>query len=418
MKSCWTPPQSEQRSPNQVENGEEITEGVQHEKSYINLLPDDLFVECLARLPRSSLQASMVVCHRWYSVIKSKEYYDLRKKNGRLENLLHVFSSAGNHGLASAVCSKNSKVWMRGLLSPAMNICGDEWLMDYISSQNSLLYAQLAVLNNKIFILGAVPATNSNNGGFHCTIVCDAWTRSLVRKAPMMCPRKKFACCVISGRIYVAGGSLRRDACREAIVHAEEYVPELDLWKPIANMPRKRYGCLGAAVDGIFYVIGGLKFGKKNGFSLQPYAYVGSMDSYDPKTNTWLKTKALPMGGCVIACAVMGSYIYMLSSHAVELSFWRYDTRNDSWSRIKPPPIPSPLRMDNVLKFSCVTMGTCVYILQVGGCIDDLLRRSGRCARGLKEGLVLIYDTKLHEWARGPDLPLVKNGAVCAAVEC
>lgn len=141
------------------------------------------------------------------------------------------------------------------------------------------------------------------------------------------------------------------------------------------------------------------------------------MDSYDPKTNTWLKTKALPMGGCVIACAVMGSYIYMLSSHAVELTFWGYDTRNDLWSRIKPP-ILSPSRMENVLKFSFVTMGTCVYVLQVGGCNDDFLTRSGRCARGLEEGLVLIYDTKLHEWDRGCNFPLVKNGVFCATMKC
>lgn len=113
-------------------------------------------------------------------------------------------------------------------------------------------------------------------------------------------PLKMKGYCVISGKIYVFGGSLGRDACREAIVHVEEYVPDLDLWRPITNMPRKRYGYLGAVVDRIFYVIGELKFGKKNGFSLHPYAYAGSMDSYDPKTNTWLKTKVVLMGGCVI----------------------------------------------------------------------------------------------------------------------
>lgn len=53
-------------------------------------------------------------------------------------------------------------------------------------------------------------------------------------------------------KIYVDGGSLRRDTCREAIVYAEENVPELDLWKPIANMPRKRYGYLSAVVNGFF----------------------------------------------------------------------------------------------------------------------------------------------------------------------
>jgi hypothetical protein len=122
---------------------------------------------------------------------------------------------------------------------------------------------------------------------------------------------------------------------------------------------------LGAAVNGIFYVIGGLKFSSMLGLSMQPYAYVASMDAFDTKLNCWQKTRVLPMGGCVIACTVVGRAIYMLTSHAVELSFWKYDTWDESFTRVKPPPIPSPLRIDNFLKFSCVTMGSDVYIIQV-----------------------------------------------------
>lgn len=122
---------------------------------------------------------------------------------------------------------------------------------------------------------------------------------------------------------------------------------------------------MGAAVNGIFYVIGGFKFSSMLGLSRQPYAYVASMDAFDTKLNCWQKTRILPMGGCVIACTVVGRAIYMLTSHAVELSFWKYDTWDESFTRVKPPPIPSPLRIDNFLKFSCVTMGSDVYIIQV-----------------------------------------------------
>ncbi len=59
-----------------------------------------------------------------------------------------------------------------------------------------------------------------------------------------------------------------------------------------------------------------------------------------------------------------------------------------------------------------------VIMLQVGGSIDDLLRRSGRSGRGCKEGLVLIYDTRAHGWSRGPDSPHMKNGAACTIVQC
>lgn len=119
-------------------------------------------------------------------------------------------------------------------------------------------------------------------------------------------------------------------------------------------------------MNGVFYVVGGLKFSSMLGLTTQPYAYVASMDAFDTKLNCWQKTRVLPMGGCVIACTVVGRAIYMLTSHAVELSFWKYDTWDESFTRVKPPPIPSPLRIDNCLKFSCVTMGSDVYIIQVG----------------------------------------------------
>jgi hypothetical protein len=102
--------------------------------------------------------------------------------------------------------------------------------------------------------------------------------------------------------------------CREAIV----YIPESDLWKPIPKMPTRRSGCLGAAVDGIFYVIGGYNLGEKSScFSSAagPHLYMSSMDSYDPETNTWRETKeGLPLLARVIACTVMGSHIYVLCS--------------------------------------------------------------------------------------------------------
>ena len=45
-----------------------------------------------------------------------------------------------------------------------------------------------------------------------------------------------------------------------------------------------------------------------------------------------------------------------------------------------------------------------MVLVQVTGCIDDLLLRSGRSLRGLREGLMLVYDSVGGEWSRGPDL--------------
>ncbi|KAH7296977.1 hypothetical protein KP509_26G047100 [Ceratopteris richardii] len=408
MKACWAHSHPNACTFRPIDNG------------LLHLLPDDVLFECLVRLPRASLQNAMLVCQKWRSIVQAPDFYEHRHRIGVLEPLLFVFGGSGSVLSSAIYCTRIGKWLCASLFSPQV-VPGKEWLADHhnLDHAHSLLHTQPVVLNHRIFIVGAIPSHNSEIWGPDSTIMYDSWTKTLSRRAPMLLPRRKFACCSIGSRILVAGGSNRCGLSRDALMEAEEYITEENVWKPLPNMPHRRYGCLGVAVGGIFYVIGGLKSSSVIGLCMQPYTYINSMDSFDSKTNTWQKTKPLRTGGCVIACTVVDSCIYMLSSHAVELSFWKYDTQQDTWTRVRAPPIPSPLRLDNRLKFSCVSVDTSVYIIQVTGSIDDLLRRSGRHTRGLKEGLMLIYDTVKQEWSRAPDLPSnIKNGAACAVAYC
>lgn len=252
---------------------------------------------------------------------------------------------------------------------------------------------------------------------------CDTWTGTLVPKAGMTFPRKKFAAAAVDGRILVAGGCARSSM-------VEEYDPDENAWRVLAEAPRRRYGCIGASVDGIFYVIGGLKIGSERSArdaraagSEAAHVYASSMDLFDVGSRGWLRSRAVPGGGCVVAaCAAAGS-VYILSSHAVELSFWRFSASRKSagfgeWCRIKSPPLPAQVRLDSTVRFSCVGLGNKVALVQVVGCIDDLLRRSGRTERGQKEGLVLVYDCAVGEWSRAADMPQLIRRAACVCVEC
>ncbi|GKA81602.1 F-box/kelch-repeat protein [Tanacetum coccineum] len=84
---------------------------------------------------------------------------------------------------------------------------------------------------------------------------------------------------------------------------------------------------------------------------------------------------------------------------------------------LKSPPLPTQVRLDGTVRFSCVGMGKKVVLIQVMGCIDDLLRRSGRSSRGVKDALVLVYDSDDGKWSRGADLPDVVRRAACVCVE-
>ena len=41
----------------------------------------------------------------------------------------------------------------------------------------------------------------------------------------------------------------------------EEYNPDTDTWRVVCQVARRRYVCIGTSVEGVFYVIGGLKIG-------------------------------------------------------------------------------------------------------------------------------------------------------------
>ncbi|PIN24918.1 hypothetical protein CDL12_02346 [Handroanthus impetiginosus] len=255
---------------------------------------------------------------------------------------------------------------------------------------------------------------------------CDTWTGTLVPKAGMGFLRKKFAAAAVAGKILVAGGCARSSA-------VEEYDPDENVWRVVSEAPRRRYGCIGASVDGVFYVIGGLKIGSSGSDGLAcgsraagaeaAHVYASSMDLYDAASRGWLRSRAVPGGGCVVAACAAAGDVYILSSHAVELSFWKFNALRKSdnfgeWCRIKSPPLPAQVRLDSTVRFSCVGVGEKVVLVQVVGCIDDLLRRSGRPERGLKEGLVLVYDCAGGEWTRGADMPEVIRRAACVCVEC
>ncbi|GAB4855949.1 hypothetical protein Ancab_024588 [Ancistrocladus abbreviatus] len=242
----------------------------------------------------------------------------------------------------------------------------------------------------------------------------------------MLFPRKKFAAAVVEGKIYVAGGAARTYA-------VEEYDPVRDEWRVVCDAPRRRYGCVGVGIDGLFFVIGGLKIGASVGISratvpTEAQMYANSMDVYDLEGRCWLKSRSVPGGGCAVAACGAYGHVYVLASHAVELSFWRYNARRKAdvsgggtgnsngsgeWWRMKSPPLPTQMRLDSTVRFGCVAVEDKVVLVQVSGCIDDLLRRSGRSVRGCREGLVLIFDCATEEWSRGADLPEVIQRAAC-----
>ncbi|KAG4191812.1 hypothetical protein ERO13_A07G118900v2 [Gossypium hirsutum] len=398
MKSCF---------PNPNHKSLIITPQLLNPTLTLSSLPDDLLLECLSRVPSSSLPSLSLVCRRWFYLILSPSFILLRRQLRLSHPSLFAFSPSLS-GVFSATLSFPSP---RPAATWDLSLC----LPINTASLHSL--PRLVSIGPRIYIIGRNSMLRYN-----------AWTHHVTAKSPMLFPRKKFAAAVVSNKIYVAGGG--GSGAASAV---EEYDPETDTWRVVAYSQRMRYGCIGAAVDGVFYVIGGLKIGGASGNGaggIEAHVYASSMDLFDVEARVWLRSRAVPGGGCVVAACAVAGYVYVLTSHVVELSFWRFDARrkcggDDSnegfgeWCKMKSPPMPTQIRLDGTVRFCCVGVGdNKVILVQVVGCIDDLLRRSGRSQRGFKDGLVLVYDSGGGEWSRGPDLPEVIRRAACVSVEC
>ena len=68
------------------------------------------------------------------------------------------------------------------------------------------------------------------------------------------------------------------------------YDPRTDAWKRVASMPTTRSSHAGVALNGKVYVIGG--FGGNHDIGLDVFSrhrdkYLGSMDMYDPQSDSW-----------------------------------------------------------------------------------------------------------------------------------
>ncbi|XP_057430143.1 F-box/kelch-repeat protein At5g26960 [Lotus japonicus] len=397
MKSCFP-------NPNHTTTTTTVAKPPQQPPTTISSLPDDIILDFLTRVPPSSLPSLSLVCRRWSHLLHSPDFSDLRRRRHLLRHSALALT-ATDFGLSSATLLDAK--WNPSLFLPCYNAVSLETFHSLLS------HARLASIGPRVFIVGR-----------DATLRYDTWTATVTPRSTMIFPRKKFALAAVSGKLYVAGGGSRTAA-------VEEYDPETNTWRVVANAPRRRYGCIGASADGIFYVIGGLRIGasvnelSRAGVAAEAHAavYASSMDLFDVEAGAWLRSRAVPGGGCVVAACAAAGRVYMLTSHAVELSFWSFDARRKcgggggrsggafgEWCRIKSPPLRAQVRVDTRMRFSCVGIGEKVVLIQLAGCGND--------GRGSREGAVLVYDCATGEWGKGADLPEVYRRAAYVGVEC
>jgi len=133
-----------------------------------------------------------------------------------------------------------------------------------------------AVLKSRLYMVGGFASLSSMSPSVS---VYDFSTNTWRKVAAMQQTREAFACGVVNGQIYVAGGLCWQPlhASNPRINTAEVYIPELNIWRSIANMKEGRSCCASAVVGDKLFVIGG--YGTES--------ILRTVEMYDPVIDNW-----------------------------------------------------------------------------------------------------------------------------------
>ncbi|KAL4602954.1 hypothetical protein ACB098_10G075200 [Castanea mollissima] len=207
-------------------------------------LPDAVALRCLARVPFYLHPRLELVSRSWRAAIHSSELFKARQEVGATEDLL-------------CVCAfEPENLWQ--LYDPLHDL----WITLPVLPSKIRHLAHFGAVSTagKLFVLGggsdAVdPLTGDQDGSFATNEVWsyDPVTRQWSPCASMLLPRSMFACCVLDGKIVVAGGFT---SCRKSVSQAEIYDPEKDIWIPIPDLHRTHNSaCSGVVIGGKVHVL-------------------------------------------------------------------------------------------------------------------------------------------------------------------
>ena len=148
----------------------------------------------------------------------------------------------------------------------------------------------------------------------------------------MLAPRSNLAAAAVDNIIYAIGGNNGTE-----VGTVDEYDPSTDSWTSKADMPTPRVNHAAAAVNGKIYVFGGEAAGSD----------LASVEEFDPATNTWTTKSPMPTARRNAAAAVVGNVIYVVGGCSVSCYYdgtgalatvERYDPATDTWLTSAPMP--------------------------------------------------------------------------------
>ena len=201
-----------------------------------------------------------------------------------------------------------------------------------------------AAAGGKLYVFaGLIPLWRPAGLVYEYDPAADKWTK----RRPMALPSHHVAFTSYNDKIYAFGGFVYPQSGGAAWVpidNAWEYDPATDAWKALPPLPVKTGSAVAAAVGDKIYVIGGATtqpWAKENLLNFTtPQRVLGTVQEYDPKTNTWRERTPMPTPRNHAGIGVVNGRIYMIGgrvgaafiSLASDVSLVEvYDPATDTW---------------------------------------------------------------------------------------
>ncbi|KAL6634574.1 hypothetical protein ACP70R_027245 [Stipagrostis hirtigluma subsp. patula] len=206
--------------------------GGAEEEELIPGLPDDLAMECLARVPSRSHRRMRHVCRGWRGAVGSAEFRRRRRAAGAAEDVVFLVqvAPAGSDGKGSTP----------EFVLAAANLTTGEWrrVEGAAAAWGPVpLFAQCAAAGDGRHVAvtgGWDPVTLRPTTDVRVLDVpAGAWRRG----CPMPDSRSFFGCAGRDGNVYVAGG---HDESKNALRSALAYDVAADAWRALPDMSEER----------------------------------------------------------------------------------------------------------------------------------------------------------------------------------
>lgn len=278
---------------------------------------------------------------------------------------------------------------------------------------------EAATVHGKIYVISGLdtapgPATHTPTGyNWEYDPATDAWTA----KKSMPVPAHHVMVEALGEKIYVFGGFTRPPnlVAWQPTSNSWEYDPATDTWKALAPMPTPRGAGEAVEVGGKIYVIGGVR-STKPGDPGAPIALgstdqivVGTVEAYDPATNTWQTRSAMPTArnhffagaanGRIYAIDGRIGSVFVTMSDTIDL-VEEYDPATDHWAYKGRAP---------------VTRGDCN-----GGEHGNLLYVAGGefqdTARKMTFWAVEVFNPAKNTWSELPHMLVARHGFAAAVL--